>query len=86
MSRVKDLRNHGESPHDPRHDYDAMTEDILAFIDHHGLKEPTLIGHSMYASQDCWKPYSRLILLQGSQDGHVGCPPLPRDCGEDCRG
>lgn len=45
---IKDLRNHGESPHDPRHDYTAMTEDILAFIDDHGLKEPTLIGHSMY--------------------------------------
>ncbi|KAL7930551.1 Alpha/Beta hydrolase protein [Trichoderma chlorosporum] len=44
-----DLRNHGESPHDPRHDYLAMTEDILAFIDQHGLKEPTLIGHSMGA-------------------------------------
>ncbi|RFU78667.1 alpha beta fold family [Trichoderma arundinaceum] len=44
-----DLRNHGESPHDPRHDYTAMTEDILAFIDDHGLKEPTLIGHSMGA-------------------------------------
>lgn len=25
-----------------------MTEDILAFIDDHGLKEPILIGHSMY--------------------------------------
>ncbi|KAH0522091.1 hypothetical protein TsFJ059_005999 [Trichoderma semiorbis] len=44
-----DLRNHGESPHDPRHDYLAMTEDVLAFIDQHGLKEPTLIGHSMGA-------------------------------------
>ncbi|UKZ69991.1 uncharacterized protein TrAtP1_010994 [Trichoderma atroviride] len=44
-----DLRNHGESPHDPRHDYTAMTEDILAFIDDHGLKEPILIGHSMGA-------------------------------------
>ncbi|KAL6900257.1 Alpha/Beta hydrolase protein [Trichoderma evansii] len=44
-----DLRNHGESPHDPRHDYTAMTEDILAFINDHGLKEPILIGHSMGA-------------------------------------
>ncbi|KAM0251305.1 hypothetical protein ACHAQJ_008245 [Trichoderma viride] len=26
-----------------------MTEDILAFIDSHGLKEPVLIGHSMGA-------------------------------------
>ncbi|KAH6603358.1 glycosyltransferase family 41 protein [Trichoderma cornu-damae] len=49
ISKVKDLRNHGESPHDPRHDYAAMAEDILAFIDSHGLKEPTLIGHSMGA-------------------------------------
>lgn len=44
---IKDLRNHGESPHDSRHDYTAMTEDILAFIADHGLKEPILIGHSM---------------------------------------
>ncbi|KAL2262807.1 hypothetical protein VTK26DRAFT_9446 [Humicola hyalothermophila] len=44
-----DLRNHGESPHDPRHDYTAMAADVAEFIRHHGLKEPTLIGHSMGA-------------------------------------
>ncbi|KAK3328445.1 Alpha/Beta hydrolase protein [Cercophora scortea] len=44
-----DLRNHGESPHHHRHDYGAMADDVARFITEHGLKEPTLIGHSMGA-------------------------------------
>ncbi|KAI1429485.1 alpha beta hydrolase fold family [Xylaria sp. FL1777] len=44
-----DLRNHGESPHADRHDYVAMADDVAGFISEHGLKEPTLIGHSMGA-------------------------------------
>ncbi|KAJ4389141.1 hypothetical protein N0V93_006603 [Gnomoniopsis smithogilvyi] len=44
-----DLRNHGDSPHDPRHDYTAMAEDVSAFIKEHKLDKPTLIGHSMGA-------------------------------------
>lgn len=44
-----DLRNHGESPHDHRHDYTAMAADVAEFVRQHGLKEPTLIGHSMGA-------------------------------------
>ncbi|KAI0540943.1 alpha beta hydrolase fold family [Xylaria digitata] len=44
-----DLRNHGESPHANRHDYVAMADDVAGFISEHGLKEPTLIGHSMGA-------------------------------------
>ncbi|KAI8945292.1 alpha beta hydrolase fold family [Xylaria longipes] len=44
-----DLRNHGESPHAKRHDYVAMADDVAGFISEHGLKEPTLIGHSMGA-------------------------------------
>ncbi|KAG5919671.1 hypothetical protein E4U53_003968, partial [Claviceps sorghi] len=44
-----DLRNHGESPHDPRHDYHAMAEDVSAFIQDQKLKTVTLIGHSMGA-------------------------------------
>ena len=43
----QDLRNHGESPHAPRNDYPAMAEDVAAFLAQHGLKNPTLIGHSM---------------------------------------
>ncbi|KAI1310062.1 alpha beta hydrolase fold family [Xylaria venustula] len=44
-----DLRNHGESPHADRHDYVAMADDVAGFISEHGLKEPSLIGHSMGA-------------------------------------
>ncbi|KAI0472044.1 prolyl oligopeptidase-like protein [Xylariaceae sp. FL0804] len=44
-----DLRNHGESPHAPRHDYPAMADDVAGFIEDHGLAPPTLIGHSMGA-------------------------------------
>ncbi|KAI0969829.1 alpha beta hydrolase fold family [Xylaria arbuscula] len=44
-----DLRNHGESPHADRHDYVAMADDVAGFISDHGLKEPSLIGHSMGA-------------------------------------
>ncbi|KAI1117347.1 alpha beta hydrolase fold family [Nemania sp. NC0429] len=44
-----DLRNHGDSPHVRRHDYTAMANDVAGFIHDHGLKEPTLIGHSMGA-------------------------------------
>ncbi|KAH8821714.1 prolyl oligopeptidase-like protein [Xylogone sp. PMI_703] len=44
-----DLRNHGNSPHDPRHDYLAMADDVAHFIEQHKLEQPTLIGHSMGA-------------------------------------
>ncbi|KAH7318795.1 Alpha/Beta hydrolase protein [Stachybotrys elegans] len=44
-----DLRNHGDSPHDDRHDYSAMALDVQDFIHQHGLSESTLIGHSMGA-------------------------------------
>lgn len=43
----QDLRNHGDSPHDPRHDYTALAEDVEDFIDQHKLQNSTLIGHSM---------------------------------------
>jgi hypothetical protein len=43
----QDLRNHGESPHATRHDYPAMAQDVAEFIEGHGLKDTTLIGHSM---------------------------------------
>ncbi|PQE16577.1 hypothetical protein CJF30_00003271 [Rutstroemia sp. NJR-2017a BBW] len=43
----QDLRNHGDSPHHPQHDYMAMASDVAGFIDEHKLTGPTLIGHSM---------------------------------------
>jgi pimeloyl-ACP methyl ester carboxylesterase len=42
-----DLRNHGDSPHHPTHDYVAMADDVAGFIEEHKLKDTTLIGHSM---------------------------------------
>ncbi|CEP17422.1 hypothetical protein [Parasitella parasitica] len=42
-----DLRNHGDSPHTAEHTYNAMTEDLQTFIDHHDIKQPILLGHSM---------------------------------------
>ncbi|EFX01046.1 alpha beta hydrolase fold family [Grosmannia clavigera kw1407] len=44
-----DARNHGDSPHNPRHDYNAMADDLENFIHEHKLKDVTLIGHSMGA-------------------------------------
>lgn len=43
------MRNHGDSSHDPRHDYTAMAEDIELFLNQHKLTKSTLIGHSMGA-------------------------------------
>jgi pimeloyl-ACP methyl ester carboxylesterase len=45
----QDLRNHGHSPHTPRHTYPLLAVDLSEFITKHGLKNPTLIGHSMGA-------------------------------------
>ena len=42
-----DLRNHGQSPHDPVHDYPGMAADLRHLLDTHGIDHATLIGHSM---------------------------------------
>jgi pimeloyl-ACP methyl ester carboxylesterase len=47
---VQDLRNHGESPHDSRHDYTALAEDVEGFLQEHKIERPALIGHSMYVN------------------------------------
>lgn len=47
LTYSQDLRNHGDSPHDTRHDYTAMAEDVEAFIAENRLDQPVLIGHSM---------------------------------------
>lgn len=44
-----DLRNHGASPHDSRHDYTSMSQDVEHFLTEHNIKSPILIGHSMGA-------------------------------------
>lgn len=48
----QDLRNHGESPHDPSHDYTALAEDVEGFLQEHKIERAALIGHSMYVMHD----------------------------------
>ncbi|KAG9296937.1 hypothetical protein G9A89_006892 [Geosiphon pyriformis] len=42
-----DLRNHGESPHSPVHNYEGMANDVASFLSDHKLHKIILIGHSM---------------------------------------
>ncbi len=42
-----DLRNHGHSPQSEEFTYELMAEDLKKFFDDHGIKEATVIGHSM---------------------------------------
>jgi pimeloyl-ACP methyl ester carboxylesterase len=42
-----DQRNHGRSPHTDRIDYPSMAADVVDFLDHRGLEQAHLLGHSM---------------------------------------
>ena len=42
-----DLRNHGNSPHHPEHNYHVMCEDLKEFLQSHGISKPVILGHSM---------------------------------------
>src|SRR5438270_5889539 len=42
-----DLRNHGESPHDPHMEYGAMAQDVFETLQAHNALPCALIGHSM---------------------------------------
>jgi esterase len=42
-----DQRNHGNSPHAGQMDYGNMADDILDFMEQHGLRETNVLGHSM---------------------------------------
>jgi esterase len=44
---LPDQRNHGQSPHDSRHDYDSMRDDLFEFVQSLKLKKFFLAGHSM---------------------------------------
>lgn len=44
---VLDQRNHGQSPHHPKMDYEAMVGDLEEFMDSQGILRATLLGHSM---------------------------------------
>lgn len=42
-----DQRNHGQSPHSDTHNYPAMSDDLILFMDQHDLRKAILVGHSM---------------------------------------
>ena len=42
-----DLRNHGQSPHDPEFSYSLMAEDVAQLIERHCTGPVYMIGHSM---------------------------------------
>ncbi|MCD6201611.1 MAG: alpha/beta fold hydrolase [Bacteroidales bacterium] len=42
-----DQRNHGQSPHDPVHDFPVLSDDLDEFILEHRLDHVILLGHSM---------------------------------------
>lgn len=42
-----DQRNHGKSPWEEEFSYQLLADDLLAFMDAHGLQQIDLLGHSM---------------------------------------
>ncbi|MFO7923422.1 MAG: alpha/beta fold hydrolase [Bacteroidales bacterium] len=42
-----DLRNHGKSPHDDRHNYELIRDDLLLFMNETGIGKAMFTGHSM---------------------------------------
>lgn len=46
---LPDHRNHGESPHDPEHNYYVMSEDLKELFDKEKISKAHVIGHSMGA-------------------------------------
>jgi len=42
-----DQRNHGRSPHASPMDYGTMAEDLRSFFDQHGIRQASVLGHSM---------------------------------------
>ncbi len=44
---LPDLRNHGRSPHDDRHNYELIRDDLKLFMDDAGIGKAVMLGHSM---------------------------------------
>ena len=42
-----DLRNHGNSPHNPEHNYTVLSEDLYEFMLLHDIPASIVLGHSM---------------------------------------
>jgi pimeloyl-ACP methyl ester carboxylesterase len=44
---ILDVRNHGKSFHDNKHDYASLVEDLHFLVNHLGFSKINLLGHSM---------------------------------------
>ncbi len=42
-----DMRNHGRSPHSDVFSYEAMSDDLLEYMQEHNIEKANIIGHSM---------------------------------------
>jgi esterase len=51
---VVDMRNHGASPQASLMDYPSMAADLLLFLNQHGIKKASLLGHSMGGKIAMW--------------------------------
>ncbi|NCA88005.1 MAG: alpha/beta fold hydrolase [Gammaproteobacteria bacterium] len=51
---VPDLRNHGQSPHDPVFGYEAMAMDLAGLLDTLEIEHASLVGHSLGGKVAMW--------------------------------
>ncbi len=51
---VPDLRNHGQSPHDPVFGYEAMATDLVHLLDRLEIEHASLVGHSLGGKVAMW--------------------------------
>lgn len=51
---LMDQRNHGTSPHSDTMDYPSLSADLKEFMDHTGIRQAALLGHSMGGKAAMW--------------------------------
>ena len=78
-----DLRNHGRSPHSNEHNYKLMSDDLLTFMDEHGIAKAIILGHSMGGkvamtfAYYCPERISHLIVLDIAPKSYMFSIDLP---------
>lgn len=73
-----DLRNHGDSPRDPVHDYESMRLDIERFLDDRAIDRAIVMGHSMgakVAMRCCLYNPARYPMLVSMENAPVSVLP-----------
>jgi pimeloyl-ACP methyl ester carboxylesterase len=66
------LRNHGESPHSPVHNYESMADDVAAFIEEHKFNKTVIMGHSMYEFFLTYCSYYNKKKITNNMSIHIG--------------